>query len=886
MSAIEDPMELSSDLDRRQMAQEDIDIDLDLSGEQPLDREDDYMVEDVNLAIDRGTFDAQEVLSGRDDEMLDDVYSLHEAEDNPSEHDEDLEDATYLEPEEIFELAPDTLTEHYLEDSAKLPGSASNRQDTSVAAHSDQSQTAIGLGSSNNIEATVSENFVEVVSGSANAKQGHEIFDTQEHLQHLDHANNDSSQVAREVLTEDETIVQEHDSLQNTTTSKKSEEYLAHSLDPEVREVASDGFDPRNEISSNETTFNIHPVTVVYQGSEMSLFPPADQDEDQDHPQTYFLHDENLAGESLANLFRACRVVLAESIEEEAEELEITIGELGLQISEVSLGRIKRCGFVLTPLQSATECSTTTLSQILDLYVHLQQYDGDESPGPLYIVLSTKFKLTHRLNYLLGAVAEGKGLSQLMPSEGVEEEDQHSDSHFEQEEEAQGKYPQVPKRDYNAEVGRDFFHEAPTNEDANDEDPTVHHLLKNLTPGSKEDEVEGATVLPLSANQASEPEKIQMGTIPSNAHDDVQQLEAPIDESLQLDFDASPTADKEQNAIEDPELIYYEDEHDLNHESSAGSSTIQGDLHEVNVDSHNRSFKGQISAMKSDDAIPIQKVSDSPSTAWPHDQPSIPTYVSDASGDDAINYSSDAEVEQLQNTIGHDDDDFKVEIASMHHQEKSQKPVNEEEEDPLFNIKASYNNDTTSLHSKVESISNINIPQTSLIESSEQRGSGQTPSKSEFGEFNATEQSQNSHNAKESASRNTDGTNTGDDITAHNIEDSESYQSDEFEVGDHLERTLLESSDQTLVSSGAPRDQLDDSDEITYEGDGNEPEPLKVYSSDKKSNFGPVPSKRVRSDQEGLDTVENSREGKIRLNLFGSDKLKTFQADAKRLRSE
>lgn len=320
MSTIEDPMELSSDLDRRHMAHEDIDIDLDLSGDQPLEREDDYMAEDTNLGIDQGTFDAQEVQGARDDEMLDDEYSLHEAEGNSSEHDEDLEDAIYPEPDVNFGSGSDILTVHDVEDGAELSDSASRRQDSGVATRLDQSQTATGSSPFNKKEAMVSERPIGVVSDPANAKQRHEIFKAEEHLQHLDYTNN-LNQVVPEVYTENETTVQEHD-------SACLEEYPAHSSDPEGRELPSD-----------EPTFNIHPVTMVYQGSEMSLFPPADQD--QDHPQTYFLHDESLAGESITNLFCACRVVLAESIEEEAEELEITIGELGLQISEVRLGKIK-----------------------------------------------------------------------------------------------------------------------------------------------------------------------------------------------------------------------------------------------------------------------------------------------------------------------------------------------------------------------------------------------------------------------------------------------------------------------------------------------------------------------------------------------------------------
>ena len=79
---------------------------------------------------------------------------------------------------------------------------------------------------------------------------------------------------------------------------------------------------------------SVHPVVVVYQDIEISLFPPSDQS---DSP-TFFLHDESLATSSIYDLLLACKGVLADSISEE-DELELNIEELGLCISEVSYYR-------------------------------------------------------------------------------------------------------------------------------------------------------------------------------------------------------------------------------------------------------------------------------------------------------------------------------------------------------------------------------------------------------------------------------------------------------------------------------------------------------------------------------------------------------------------
>lgn len=63
--------------------------------------------------------------------------------------------------------------------------------------------------------------------------------------------------------------------------------------------------------------------------------------------------------------------------------------------------------------QSSAEYTTITLSHILDIFVQLNHNDGLESPGPLYIELCSNYKASHRLEYLMTAVADGKGLSNI-----------------------------------------------------------------------------------------------------------------------------------------------------------------------------------------------------------------------------------------------------------------------------------------------------------------------------------------------------------------------------------------------------------------------------------------------------------------------------------------
>lgn len=76
---------------------------------------------------------------------------------------------------------------------------------------------------------------------------------------------------------------------------------------------------------------HLHPVKVLYQDSEISLFPPREGDSSE----TFFLEDESLAHEDLGKLLASCREILGEHVSEE-EVLTVDIDALNLQLNEVS----------------------------------------------------------------------------------------------------------------------------------------------------------------------------------------------------------------------------------------------------------------------------------------------------------------------------------------------------------------------------------------------------------------------------------------------------------------------------------------------------------------------------------------------------------------------
>jgi hypothetical protein len=76
---------------------------------------------------------------------------------------------------------------------------------------------------------------------------------------------------------------------------------------------------------------SLHPVKIIYQENEIALFPPLEGDS----AETFFLHDEEVAYESIEKLFKSLRQVLQGNVADN-EVLVIDIESLGIQMTEVS----------------------------------------------------------------------------------------------------------------------------------------------------------------------------------------------------------------------------------------------------------------------------------------------------------------------------------------------------------------------------------------------------------------------------------------------------------------------------------------------------------------------------------------------------------------------
>lgn len=206
------------------------------------------------------------------------------------------------------------------------------------------------------------------------------------------------------------------------TTSLQEE--VVDSVDPDEAQIEAAGSpqqpsDDKLEVAAPRDAGPprpFHTTVVDYEGAHISLFPPMEEDE----ADTFLLGDISLADKTLVDLFRACRQVLGDSVNEDLE-LEIYCEDLDLTISEVCTNPSSIQNDCADMRQNSTECLTTCFSQLVDVYVTLSQQDGIGHPEPFSIILAKKPRWTSRLSTLYLAAAESKGLSAVQADQYLED---------------------------------------------------------------------------------------------------------------------------------------------------------------------------------------------------------------------------------------------------------------------------------------------------------------------------------------------------------------------------------------------------------------------------------------------------------------------------------
>lgn len=368
----DDPME--TDAERRAVQGDDIDIDLELPEQQNPDLEDEYMAEDFSANEHQETEEMQADDIYNDDEMADGGIVEQDVVYEASIQDEDLQDAeetitTQVDgDDEIIDVGNDESypTPHFTD-------SPQYQEVTTIETSADQTQDndRIQNGHGQHQQYFSHDEGISHIQGApevsheletehfAHQSTAHdsEIGRTQdrEHRSSPDPHTNGQQQHGPAKLAASDEITQgplqsaghapselkersEHrpKEVDNNTRILEAiyyNEKLTEKSEPPPaswKTEPSDQIDPidQDEGSSKETTYT-HPVVVVYQGAEISLFRSDDGDRD------FILEDASLAGQSIADLLAACRPILGEDVLE--QELVIRMDDLDLQIDEVSI---------------------------------------------------------------------------------------------------------------------------------------------------------------------------------------------------------------------------------------------------------------------------------------------------------------------------------------------------------------------------------------------------------------------------------------------------------------------------------------------------------------------------------------------------------------------
>lgn len=156
-------------------------------------------------------------------------------------------------------------------------------------------------------------------------RTAHQDSDTEEQ----EFTNQKLTDTAHHIEHEPKTSGAESEALQVADTTGKT----GIAFDDENTEQGDNKTECQHEGQPSEVVADLPSlptIKVLYQDNEISLFPPREGDSSE----TFFLEDEGLGSESLAELLKACRHVLGDYIAE-GEELTFDIESLNLHLTEV-----------------------------------------------------------------------------------------------------------------------------------------------------------------------------------------------------------------------------------------------------------------------------------------------------------------------------------------------------------------------------------------------------------------------------------------------------------------------------------------------------------------------------------------------------------------------
>lgn len=344
--ASEDPMQMSPDLDRHLSVDEDIDIDLDIDAEPPLEDEDDDMDGQNGSNTGYQQYSDRQGGVANDDDMMDGDEGVGRLDGHTSLLDEDLDDADNQISGNLLDNGFETTHDHDRqgEPPSREPPEPRNTNledidslDNVPVAKEGSTDEALHVFEVGQVENT-SEGTGNVAARAAksHALQGSDIpwelsddLD-QENIAYEDDLDELVGDTINHAHPQPMAVVADQSAVTGGPASKYPDDIASAKLghddglpqDPQINEEPLPPFP------------DVHPITVNYQGNEMSLFPSLDEDSEQS--QTYLLKHPSVVSDRICSLLQQCRSVLADSIGDD-DELDISFVDLGLSIDEVCL---------------------------------------------------------------------------------------------------------------------------------------------------------------------------------------------------------------------------------------------------------------------------------------------------------------------------------------------------------------------------------------------------------------------------------------------------------------------------------------------------------------------------------------------------------------------
>lgn len=498
----------------------------------------------------------------------------------------------------------------------------------------------------------------------------------------------------------------------------------------------------------------------------------------------------------------------------------------------------------------------------------MQSHDGLENPRPLCLTLRTKYKFSTRWKYLKDQLAEGKGLSQLSPAIRITEEIQPHDLHTEH-----GQFEQP-----HLDISKKLSDVEPRREDLDslkeiDNGSLSPQLYEDTRPDSQHHKA-NTRVADLHegkvdrVNLEDQSQYHPTATSPFDASINAKVANALSGDVSYPQLDAAAIPDPKYGPSEHGALIDYDNEGDYDEEfnypgTSTGSSTIQGDVHETVADRLGRSPKGTTVSEQHDDRARLTSLEGDSITV--QDDQLISRSTSDGNDGGHCGVISDTEDGRKWNAASKNPED-RENLQAFKHLDRYEmnlivesdgyKPASQgtETSSSIPDLQTNESNDQAGTRYNQGSLSMSNLD-ARQEEDFIHEDTGHEPSISPPIGDKETENDQDSRDTSRSSIQNTA-------RTPARVKDMVHVTHGVDLRKNNNDFSILQNISQ-IPTTENPQGKPADDDEITYEGDGNDPEPSRTYTSKQISNLTP-PLKRTRSELEDSGTLHSNSKGEDR----------------------